>query len=48
LAVLHCLDTDSHLKDSLLIISDIVSDAFGGTSGPLWGVFIGQCADSLN
>jgi len=33
------LDFENDFKNSILKISDVFSDGFGGSSGPLWGAF---------
>ena len=38
--ILNNLDFENDLKNSILKLSDVFSDGFGGSSGPLWGAFI--------
>ena len=35
------------MANALICIGDVFSDGFGGSSGPLWGVFISQGATKL-
>lgn len=45
---LNSVDLDNHLQSALIKLADGFSDSFGGTSGPLWGVFFTSMANSLN
>ena len=42
------LDFENDLKNSILKLSDVFSDGFGGSSGPLWGAFFSTGASVLN
>ena len=42
------LDFENDLKNSILKLSDVFSDGFGGSSGPLWGAFFSTGASKLN
>ena len=44
LGVLNNQNLMSDLQKSMINISDTFSDGFGGSSGPLWGVFLSQGA----
>ena len=49
-AVLTCLksfDFENDFHGSITRFSDLFSDGFGGTSGPLWGAFMSQGATKL-
>jgi len=41
------LDLEKDLQKSLIEIGDVFSDGFGGSSGPMWGVFISKGASVL-
>ena len=45
--ILNYQDFENDLVNALISIGDIFSDGFGGSSGPLWGVFISQGATML-
>ena len=48
LKILNNLDFENNLKNSILKLSDVFSDGFGGSSGPLWGAFFSTGASQLN
>lgn len=41
-------DFKDNLPKSVIDLSDVFSDGFGGSSGPLWGAFLSQGATKLN
>ena len=47
LNMVNSLDFQYNLQTSLIQFSDVFSDGFGGSSGPLWGVFISKGATQL-
>jgi len=48
LAILNNLDFQNNLSASIMKMSDVWSDGFGGSSGPLWGSFFSSAAAKLN
>lgn len=47
LAILDKLDLQNNLAASMMKMSDVWSDGFGGSSGPLWGSFLSKAAANL-
>lgn len=48
LAVINHLDFQNNLSQSVMKMSDVWSDGFGGSSGPLWGSFFSRAAAKLS
>ena len=44
LKMINNLDFQNNLQSAFIQFSDVFSDGFGGSSGPLWGVFISKGA----
>jgi len=48
LAIINNLDFQNNLSGSVMKMSDVWSDGFGGSSGPLWGSFFSRAAAKLS
>ena len=48
LEIINNLDFQNNLGSSVMKMSEVWSDGFGGSSGPLWGSFFSSAAPKLS